>query len=42
MQQYVGEFFSKEYVMKSVLQLDDDDIKDMKDQMAQEKVRYQT
>ena len=37
MQQYVGEFFSKEYVMKSVLQLDDDDIKDMKDQMAQEK-----
>ena len=37
MQQYVGEFFSKEYVMKSVLQLDDDDIKEMKDQMAQEK-----
>jgi len=35
-QQYVGEFFSKEWVMKNVLQLDDDDIKQMKDQIAQE------
>jgi hypothetical protein len=34
--QYVGEYFSKEWVMKNVLQLDDDDIKNMKDQIAQE------
>ena len=37
MQQYVGEFFSKEYVMKNVLLLDDDAMKEMKDQIAQEK-----
>ncbi len=37
MQQYVGEFFSKEYVMKNVLQLDDDAIEDMKKQIEQEK-----
>ena len=37
MQQYVGEFFSKEYVMKNVLQLDDDGIKEIKDQIQQEK-----
>jgi hypothetical protein len=37
MQQYVGEFFSKEYVMKNVLQLDDNDIEDMKKQIEQEK-----
>ena len=37
MQQYIGEFFSKEYVMKNVLLLDDDDIKEIKDQIAQEK-----
>jgi len=37
MQQYVGEFFSKEYVMKNVLQLDDDGIKDMKKQIEQER-----
>jgi len=37
MQQYVGEFFSKEYVMRNVLQLDDDEIKDMKQQIEQEK-----
>lgn len=37
MQQYVGEFFSKEYVMKNVLQLDDDDIDEMKKQIEQEK-----
>ena len=36
MQQYVGEFFSKEYVMKNVLQLDDDAIKEMKKQIAAE------
>lgn len=35
-QQYVGEFFSKEWVMKNILQLDDDDLKQMKDQIAQE------
>ena len=37
MQQYVGEFFSKEYVMKNVLQLDDDEISNMKKQIEQEK-----
>ena len=37
MQQYVGEFFSKEYVMKNVLQLDDDEIANMKKQIEQEK-----
>ena len=36
MQQYVGEFFSKEYVMKKVLHLDDAEIKDMKTQIAAE------
>ena len=36
MQQYVGEFYSKEWVMKNVLQFDDDDIKQMKDQIADE------
>lgn len=36
MQQYVGEYFSKEWVMKNVLQMDDDDIKQMKDQIADE------
>jgi hypothetical protein len=35
-QQYVGEFFSKEWVMKNVLQMDDDDIKQMKKQIADE------
>jgi hypothetical protein len=37
MQQYVGEFFSKEYVMKKVLHLDDAEIKDMKTQIAAER-----
>ena len=37
MQQYVGEFFSKEYVMKNVLQLDDDGMDEMKKQIDQEK-----
>ena len=36
MQQYVGEFFSKEYVMKSVLFMDDDQIGDMKKQIEDE------
>ena len=36
-QQYVGEFFSKEYVLKKVLMLDDDGIKQMKDQITKEK-----
>tara|TARA_R110000851_G_scaffold330716_2_gene503879 strand:- start:3956 stop:5470 length:1515 start_codon:yes stop_codon:yes gene_type:complete len=36
-QQYVGEFFSKEYVLKNVLMLDDDGIKQMKDQITKEK-----
>ena len=36
-QQYVGDFFSKEYVLKNVLMLDDDGIEQMKDQIAQEK-----
>lgn len=36
MQQYVGEFFSKEYVMKKVLHLDDDAIKEMKKQIESE------
>jgi hypothetical protein len=36
MQQYVGEFFSKEYVMKNVLFMDDDQIKEMKDQISDE------
>jgi hypothetical protein len=36
MQQYVGEYFSKEWVMKNVLQMDDDDIKQMKKQIDQE------
>lgn len=35
-QQYVGEFFSKEYVMKNVLFMDDDQIKEMKDQISDE------
>jgi len=36
MQQYVGEFYSKEWVMKNVLQFDDDDISQMKDQIDDE------
>ena len=37
MQQYVGEFFSKEHVMKSVLFMDDSQINDMKKQIADER-----
>ena len=36
MQQYVGEFFSKEYVMKNVLFMDDDQMGDMKKQIEDE------
>ena len=36
MQQYVGEFFSKEYVMKNVLFLDDDQMTEMKKQIEDE------
>ena len=35
-QQYVGEFFSKQWVMKNVLLLDDEDIKKMKEEIADE------
>ena len=35
-QNYVGEYFSKEWVMKNVLMLNDDDIKTMKDQLSKE------
>jgi hypothetical protein len=36
MQQYVGEYFSKEWVFKNVLHMDDDDIEDMKEQIQDE------
>jgi len=36
MQQYVGEYFSKEWVMKNVLYFDDDEIEDMKKQIGEE------
>jgi len=35
-QNYVGEYFSKEWVMKNVLMLNDEDIKTMKDQLSTE------
>ena len=35
-QQYVGEFMSKEWVMKNILKLSDEDIKSMKKDMASE------
>lgn len=34
--QYVGQYYSKEWVMKNILQLDDDDIKQMKKEMGEE------
>ena len=34
--QYVGEYFSKEWVMKNVLHLGDDDIKELKKQIEDE------
>jgi hypothetical protein len=36
MQQYVGEFFSKEFVFKNVLLLDDEEIKRMKNEIKSE------
>lgn len=36
MSQYIGQYFSREWAMKNVLQLDDDDIKQMKIQMDKE------
>ena len=36
MQQYVGEFFSKEWVMKNVLMFDDEEIKKMKEEISAE------
>jgi hypothetical protein len=35
-QNYVGEYISKEWVMKNVLHLTDEEIKDMQDQMKDE------
>ena len=37
LQQFVGDYFSKEWVMKNVLRLDDDNIKEMKEQIAEER-----
>jgi len=34
--QYVGEYFSKDWVMRNVLQLSEDDMKDMKKDIAKE------
>ena len=34
--QHIGQYFSKEWVMKNVLQMDDDDIKQMKKEMDEE------
>ena len=34
--QYVGEYFSREWVMKNVMMMSDDDIKEMKDQVEGE------
>ena len=34
--QYVGEYFSREWVMKNVMMMNDDDIKEMKDQVEGE------
>jgi hypothetical protein len=37
MQQYVGEYFSKEWLMKNVLRFDDEQIEKMNEEMAEEK-----
>ena len=34
--QYVGEYFSREWVMKNVMMMSDDDIKEMQDQVEGE------
>ena len=36
MQQYVGDYFSKEWAMKNVLQFDNDTIEEMKKQIGEE------
>lgn len=41
-QQYVGEFYSKEWVFKNVLNLSDDEMEDMKKQMKQEEADGET
>ena len=40
-QNYVGEYFSKEWIMRKVLYLDDDEIEKMKEEMEAEKVEAQ-
>ena len=35
-QQYVGDYFSKDWIMKNVLHFDDDDVTQMKDQIGKE------
>ena len=35
-QQYIGEYFSKEYVFRNILMLGDEEIKEMKKQIADE------
>ena len=35
-QQYIGEYFSKEYVFRNILMMGDEDIKDIKKQIADE------
>jgi hypothetical protein len=37
MQQFVGDYFSKEWIMKNVLRFDDEQIQEMKDQVAEER-----
>ena len=37
MQQYTGEYFSKEWIMKNVLRFDDDQIKKMQEEIEEEK-----
>ena len=34
--QYVGEYFSREWVMKNVMRMSDDDIKQMQDELSSE------
>ena len=41
-QQYVGEFYSKEWVFKNVLNLSDDEMEEMKKQMKQEEADGET
>jgi hypothetical protein len=41
-QQYVGEFYSKEWVFKNVLNLSDEEMEEMKKQMKQEEADGET